>query len=1195
MIASTSVTNGSFEFHTLNGLARALEYGARSGGRLEVVGFDRPEVLAMLVTQELPVALQRPMVFVFADESAAADFESAVRFFSKTARVLHLPSFDISPYSGLYPSPRTVASRLHWLWNLGAKTPNSFFTATVESLSQRTIPRTVLSKSVSKYLKGQSISETLADDLVRLGYSSAPLVEDIGSFAIRGSVVDIFSPAHALPLRFDLFGDTIESIRFFNPADQRSTDELTTMAVIVPAKEFLLTDDAKERASQWFKLDLLSRKLENAETRDLLQSLALGHLFPGIDFLLPAFHTAFETPLDHAPADSLIWMVNPIELTRAADTLQADVKRGFESSLDMPIAPAPNSLYRPLDQWIFDGVTASISVSKILFSQNQEAGDAQQTGSINQDHHKDSVRLSTVEIRLPAPSPQSPLGTEAMARLQAWRQAGETVFLSAGTLAQCQRLRLLLDNNGFQSEVLGEDDFNWLDCIQRQTALPALISIVPRPLSVSFRLPDEKIVFLRDEDFFGRKTHRRDKKVDSQTAFKDATASLAFSDLEPGDRIVHSQHGIGLYEGLKLMSVNGIEAEFLTLSYKGGDKLYLPIYRISQVQKYSGPGGEALIDKLGGIGWAKTKIKVRGQLRELAGDLLLLYAKRAQTTRHGFPGDELSAQEFSLFEAAFPYDETEDQLKAIGSIVDDMTSDKPMDRLICGDVGFGKTEVAMRAAFKAIQGRRQIGVLAPTTVLCFQHLETFQKRFKNWPVVIRALNRFIPPADQRKTLNEIKEGKVDIVIGTHRMLSKDLEFKDLGLLIIDEEQRFGVSHKEKIRKLRVGVDTLTLSATPIPRTLNMSLVGIRDLSLINTPPIDRLPTRTFVCKYDEETIRRGILSEIQRGGQVFFLHNRVQSIYGVADELRRLVPEARIRVGHGQMEEHELEATMIAFFSHEIDVLLSTTIIESGIDNPRANTMFIDNAHQLGLSQLYQLRGRVGRSKERAYCYLLVPQNKRLESDAQERLKVIQENTALGSGITIAHHDLELRGAGNLLGEDQSGHIEAVGYETYLELLEETIRELKGEDIAQKIEPDINVRIQALIPDTYVPDIRIRLAWYRSLAQIQSPEDVDRMEERLTDQFGRPPEPVINLLGLMLIRSVCRDLGIRDLSSGPKAISLAFTNQTRVPPTEIIKLAAREKGRVALTPDMRLNIRMDTITWPKIYEELVCLQTLCAT
>ena len=439
----------------------------------------------------------------------------------------------------------------------------------------------------------------------------------------------------------------------------------------------------------------------------------------------------------------------------------------------------------------------------------------------------------------------------------------------------------------------------------------------------------------------------------------------------------------------------------------------------------------------------------------------------------------------------------------------------------------------------------------------------------------------------------MKEGKVDIVIGTHRLLSKDIGFKDLGLLIIDEEQRFGVTHKERVKKMKTNVDTLTLSATPIPRTLNMSLVGMRDLSIINTPPMDRLPTRTFVTKFDKETIAKAVTSEIQRGGQVFFLHNRVQSIYALADELRQICPEARIRVGHGQMEEDELEKVMVAFYHHQIDVFVCTTIIEAGIDNPRANTMFIDNAHAFGLSQLYQLRGRVGRSKDRAYCYLLIPPNRRLEKDAQERLKIIQENTELGSGIRIAHHDLELRGAGNLLGEDQAGHIDAVGYEMYLELLEDALEEVRGEEVVEQIEPEINVRIPALIPDTYIPDIRIRLSYYKALARISSPDDIERIEEELSDQFGKLPDQVLNLMGLMLIRHHCKELGIRDLSSGPKTVSLAFTERTPLPPQMVVQLAQREKQKYSLTPDMRLNIRLNSITWPNIYDELQSLKKLC--
>lgn len=1192
-----------FHIHTLAGVRRARESGER---RIEVSGFDSPDVLAMLLSSsDLPDS----HVIVFATDEEARRFRRSVDFFSKNWSVLHLPSFDVTPYSGLYPNPRTVADRVAWCHHVRSHRPFHLYTSTVESISQRTIPQQTLQANTFKFRKGDDISQTLAEDLSRLGYSSAPLVEDLATFAIRGSVIDIFSPAHQRPIRLDLFGDTIESIRHFDPATQRSDDELRE-ATVIPAKEFVLNDEVRERSSRLYRVDLEERhaastelKIDESEAQIVLHSLAQGSLFPGIDFLIPYIHESFETPLDHVHADLAVWLINPIETARAGDLLEETTKREFRASLSLAICPKPETLYRPIENWVFDHVKSTITVSKLAIDQDPLLGDnpsaASLPGPISNSEDAASfepapqLKLSCVELRFAPPTPQNPAGVEALARLQSWREREETVIVAAGTAAQSQRLAATLEKQDWRTEILGHDEFEWGSVRHRQHSDPRLVSLVPRVLDSSFRIPDEHLVLLRDEDFFGRKSRRREKASAVNETFKDFTAALAFTDLQIGDKVVHVQHGIGVYEGLKKMSVNGIEGEFLALSYKEGDKLYLPIYRIAQIQKYSGPGGEALIDKLGGTGWAKTKIKVRSQLRELAGELLQLYAKRSQSARPAFPHDEKASAEFDLFESSFPYDETDDQLKAINAIVHDMSSDKPMDRLVCGDVGFGKTEVAMRAAFKAIQGRRQVAVLAPTTVLSFQHLETFQKRFKNWPVKIRALNRFVAPSEQRKTLKELKDGHVDILVGTHRLLSKDVEFKDLGLLIIDEEQRFGVGHKEKIRRLKVGVDTLTLSATPIPRTLNMSLVGIRDLSLINTAPVDRLPTRTFVCKFDEETIRRGIESEIQRGGQVFFLHNRVQSIYGLADTIRRLVPNARLRIGHGQMEEHELEATMVAFFSHEIDVLLSTTIIESGIDNPRANTMFIDNAHQLGLSQLYQLRGRVGRSKERAYCYLLIPPNKRIEKDAQERLKVIQENTALGSGITIAHHDLELRGAGNLLGEDQSGHIEAVGYEMYLELLEETIKELKGEEIIESIEPDINVRIQALIPDTYMADIRIRLAWYRTLSQIESPEDLDRIEEQMSDQFGRPPEQVINLLGLMLIRSLCRKLGIRDLSSGPKAISLAFTSQTKVPPQEVVHLATREKGRITLTPDMRLNIRMETITWPKIYEELLALERLC--
>ncbi|MBC7370262.1 MAG: transcription-repair coupling factor, partial [Bdellovibrionaceae bacterium] len=767
-------------------------------------------------------------------------------------------------------------------------------------------------------------------------------------------------------------------------------------------------------------------------------------------------------------------------------------------------------------------------------------------------------------------------------KLTRWKEDGYKVFVGIKNQTQMDRLAHFIDRLDFKPLKVDAQEYLWDTWTQDQTSSQNIIHIIPRYLPESLRLEEEHIIFLREVDFFGKK--QRAAETSGAEDFQKKAKRLSFGDLKPGDLVVHVKHGVGQYEGLKLMPIGGIDSEFIQVGYKDKDKLYLPVYRVGQLQKYSGASQTTVLDKLGGVGWEKTKSKVKHQLRDIAHDLLALYAKRLELYRPPFVFND---GEYAQFESGFPYEETNDQLRAIRDITKDLTGDKPMDRLICGDVGFGKTEVAMRAAFFAIQNQKQVVVLAPTTVLTFQHLETFKKRFEGWPVTVRALNRFVSASDAKKTLKECAEGKVDILIGTHRVLSKDVAFKDLGLMIIDEEQKFGVTHKEKMKKMRNSVDSLTLSATPIPRTLNMSLVGARDLSLINTAPVDRLPTRTFVTKFDEETIRKAITAEIGRGGQVYFIHNRVQSIYGLADEIRAIVPEARIRVGHGQMNEHDLEKTMLEFFHHEVDVLVCTAIVESGMDIPRANTMFIDSAHMFGLSQLYQLRGRVGRSKARAYCYLMMPRGKKLEKDAQERLKIIQENSALGSGIKIAQYDLELRGSGNILGDDQSGHVNAVGYELYMDLLQEALAEAKGEDMTDiELDPEINLRIAAMIPESYIADIRIRLSYYKALADISSNEELDRIEEELKDQFGDIPEATLNLMGVMLIRKLCKELGVRDLSAGIKSISLIFTEKTLLKPETAIQMAMRENKKYSLTPDNRLNIRMNNISWGSVYEEL---------
>ena len=1147
---------------------------------LEIIGTDSTVALALFLSQmSSPLLWRHPQVVVVPTLKDAEELEDHLRFFDPEISVSVLPPFDVSPYSGLYPNARIMSARVRWCYDAQNPRSRHLFIATATGFVQRAIPRSVLKAHSHAYKKDDELPSRINEHMQKLGYQSVPIVEDEGTYAVRGGIVDIFSPAHAQPVRVELFGDTIDSIRHFNPETQRS-EQVIERFVLIPPREVLFDDESRMLASARYRANTSGRDVDESDRDSILQGLVQGQIFPGLDFLVGDFYEDFALPIDHFTDTKLtLWLLNPIEVARESDVLIENLKREFKEAQEQALLPAVQDLYLPFEEMPRDKIARIIQLSKIEFQDHPfEEKDAE-----------NRIVVPAPEVRFVQPSNANPAEAlnEAITRVTSWRRQGFAIFVSVTTQAQSQRLVSFFEKSELQSRIVAENEYNWREWVDEQAQNPQLVHIIPRGLCESLRLNEENLIFLRDEDFFGKKQRRRDYKKTGNLAERSNTV---VSDLNPGDLVVHTLHGIGVYEGLKVMPIGGIDAEFIQLAYKEGDKLYLPIYRIGQIQKYSAPGGERFVDKLGGTQWQKTKIKVRGHLRELAAELLQLYAKRSQVHRAPFPVND---SDFANFEASFPYDETDDQLRAVDDIVADMTSDKPMDRLVCGDVGFGKTEVAMRAAFKAVEGRKQVAVLAPTTVLSFQHFETFQKRFKNWPVTIRALNRFVPNAEAKKTVEELREGKVDILIGTHRILSKDIVFKDLGIIIIDEEQRFGVTHKEKMKRLKTSVDTLTLSATPIPRTLNMSLVGMRDLSIINTPPVDRLPTRTFVTKFDKETIRKAITAEIQRGGQVFFLHNRVQSIYSIADEIREICPEARIRVGHGQMEEHELEQVMVAFYHHQVDVLVCTTIIEAGIDNPRANTMFIDNAHQFGLSQLYQLRGRVGRSKERAYCYLLIPPNKRIEAVAQERLKVIQENTALGSGIKIAQHDLELRGTGNILGEDQSGTIESVGYEMYLELLEQAIKTLKGEEVVEALEPDINVRIPALIPDTYIPDIRIRLSYYKALSQIRSLDDIDRIESDLADQFGKLPEQVLNLMGLMLIRHHCRELGVRDLSSGPKTISLAFTERTPLPPQEVVMLAQRDNKKYSLTPDMRLIIRLNTLSWPDIYDELLALKRLC--
>jgi transcription-repair coupling factor (superfamily II helicase) len=1153
-------------------LERAFE---SKKNKIQVLGSSSELPLSFFLSQTYSKQINNlPHLVIVGSHDSAEELRRLIRFFDPLKSCTLFNHFDVSPYSGLYPNSRAISERLQFLYHAQNAKPGEIFITSVQALCQKTLPFKELKDHTFFWGPGTELPENVAGFLNELGYQSAPMVEDCGQYALRGGIIDIFSPAQDRPLRIELFGDQIESLRYFNIVDQRSQEELSK-AAIIPAREILFRDEHHEDLLKNFRKTLEDRKVDRSESEEVLRSLVLKNYFPGVEFLLPSFYKNLESAFDHFSSSLNIWLLDPLEISRVSDELLAEMKSEYLATDNAVIRPDYKKLFAHFDEIEMPMDSRQIYISKLEYFEDE-----------NSDQIKVEYRAAPVtefsNLSLSfAPSSDSWLQAVKQ-KLYRWKQDGYKIFVGIKNQSQMERLGHIIERLEFKSVKCESQEYLWDTWIQDQESSQTKIHIIPRYLPESLRLEEEQIIFLREEDFFGRK-----QRVTESTAsedFQKQAKRLSFGDLKPGDLVVHIKHGIGVYDGLKIMPINGIDSEFIQIGYKDKDKLYLPVYRVGQLQKYSGASQTTILDKLGGTGWEKTKSKVKGQVRDIAHDLLALYAKRAEMHRPAFIFDDT---EYELFENGFAYEETDDQLRAIRDISKDLKSDKPMDRLICGDVGYGKTEVAMRAAFFAVQNRKQVAVLAPTTVLTFQHLETFTKRFNGWPVVIRALNRFVSTADAKKTLKEAAEGKVDIIIGTHRLLSKDLVFKDLGLLIIDEEQKFGVTHKEKIKKMRTSVDTLTLSATPIPRTLNMSLVGARDLSLINTAPVDRLPTRTFVCKFDEDTIRKAVTAEISRGGQVYFIHNRVQSIYGIADEVRAIVPEARIRVAHGQMEEHELEKAMLEFFHHEIDVLICTSIVESGMDIPRANTMFIDSAHMFGLSQLYQLRGRVGRSKARAYCYLMMPRDKKLDKDAQERLKIIQENSALGSGIKIAQYDLELRGSGNILGEDQSGHVNAVGYELYMDLLQEALAEVKGEKIDDiELDPEINLRIQAMIPEKYISDIRIRLSYYKALADITSTDDLDRIEEELKDQFGDIPEATLNLMGLMLIRKLCKDLGVRDLSAGLKSISLIFTEKTPLKSETAIQLAMRENKKYSLTPDARLNIRMNNITWSAVYEEL---------
>ncbi|MBX3286927.1 MAG: transcription-repair coupling factor [Actinobacteria bacterium] len=1014
------------------------------------------------------------------------------------------PAWETLPFERVSPAVETMGRRLRTVWRLGqADRRPAVVVAPVRALVQRLGPQVDHTEPLVVRPGERREQDEITRWLGGAGYRRESQVEHRGEFAVRGSIVDVFGSTADGPVRIDLWGDEVDRLTAFSVSDQRSTDDLEQVEVF-PCRELLATDDVRERAAALVATEPWGR--------EQWERLAEGQLFDGMESWLPWLVEDQRTIVDLLPEPSLVVVVEPRRLRDRAHEILAE---------EVDLAASLARTWDVGDDRTFPRLHAEFGD---LFA-----------------HHAVPVWTMTVTPDGPDVATVAALG---------WNPV---VGDGEGLVRQ---LRQLLDD-GYRVVVAaeGEGSAIRLGELLREHGLELPVEV--GSLDRGAILTGVKLAVLAEGDLTGRRRAHR-----APRARKRDTAGF-FDDLKVGDHVVHHQHGVGRYGGMVKRAIGGVERDYLLLEYRGDDKLYVPSDQIDAVRHYTG-GDTPTLSKLGGGDWAKTKAKVRAEVDAIAQELVVLYQTRLHSAGHAFPQDTPWQHEL---EDSFPFRETPDQLKAIADVKADMEAPTPMDRLVCGDVGFGKTEVALRAAFKAVQDGKQVAVLVPTTLLATQHFQTFSERFAPFPVRVEVMSRFLTPAQSRQVAEGVRTGEVDVVVGTHRLLSQDIEFKDLGLLVVDEEQRFGVSHKEQIKQFATNVDVLTLSATPIPRTLEMSLTGIRDLTLLNTPPAERQPILTYVGEYDERAVAEAIRRELLREGQVFFVHNRVRDIEHVAAQLRELVPEARVAVAHGQMDEGTLERVVLDFWEGQFDVLVCTTIIESGIDMPTVNTLVVDRADRLGLGQLHQLRGRVGRSGQRAYAYLFHPHDVVLSEDAYERLKTIGEATELGSGFRIAMRDLEIRGAGSLLGTGQSGHIAAVGYDLYVSMVHEAVQQLKGEPLREPAEVKLDLPLDANLSADYVPKEELRLEAYRRLAEVTSDAEVDDIRAEWEDRFGPVPDAAARLLDVARLRAEAHRLAVREINvtKGPAFGGPAWT--ARVSPltlkaSQSIRLGRLFKGAV---------------------------------
>jgi transcription-repair coupling factor (superfamily II helicase) len=1088
-------------------------------------------------------------VAIVADEAAMRALAETVPLFAPEVEVLTFPGWDCLPYDRASPALRVTAERLATLNALQGKPGKpQLLVATVSAASQRLLTPFRIRQLTRRIAEGERIErEALVAQLNALGYQRADTVAEHGEYAVRGSLIDLYPAGEELALRLDFFGDEIDSLRRFDPADQRSTDKAEAFT-LMPASEALLDADSIKRFRARYR-----EKFGATATQDpLYQAVSDGRRMAGMEHWLPLLEERLDTLFDHLGENDLILRDAAADQALASrreaiDDYYQNRVRAMEGEPGSYRPLEPGALYLSTSEWSEEAANRPIHLASPF-------------------PEPESDRVIDFAVQpardfAPERAQQSNIYEAVAKHIGDLRRSGRKVVLASYTRGARERLGGLLEDHGLKAQKPVD---SWQEALGSKTQ-PTLLVL---PLDHGFTTAD--VAVLTEQDMLGDRLVRRRKKRKAAAAFLEELATLS-----PGDLVVHADHGIGRYEGLTQIPVSKVPHDCVALEYAGGNKLYVPVENIELLSRYGNESEGVALDRLGGEAWQRRKARMKERIREIAGELIKTAAMRAM--RPGVVAEPDSS--YPAFVDRFPYEETDDQDRAIADVLQDLEAGKPMDRLVCGDVGFGKTEVALRAAFVMAMSGKQVALVCPTTLLARQHYRNFVERLQGFPLNVGRLSRLVPAAEAKKTKEGIEAGTVDIVIGTHALLAKGIKFKRLGLVIVDEEQHFGVAHKERLKALKADVHVLTLTATPIPRTLQMAMSGLRELSVIQTPPVDRLAVRTYVTPWDAVVLREALLREHYRGGQSFFVVPRIADLPDIEEWLREQVPEVKFITAHGQMSASQVEERMSAFYDRKYDVLLSTTIVESGLDIPSANTLIVYRSDRFGLAQLYQLRGRVGRSKTRAYAYLTMPADRSITEAAQKRLQVLADLDSLGAGFQLASHDLDIRGAGNLLGDEQSGHIKEVGFELYQSMLEDAIVELKAGGIPRQEEftPQISVDAPIMIPETYVPDLDLRMGLYRRLGELEDRNAIDAFAAELIDRFGTLPEETANLLKIVEVKLNCRSALVAKLDIGAKGAVVTFADSGFPDLAGLLAYIDRLKGAAKLRPDSKMTVARN---WP---------------